>query len=80
MTRYYFQIISPSGGVIVSVPCSHVAYFEFLDVKSYHTPWSYTLEEWARKFLSPRSFQKVSDFILSDVDSRVICKSFRKSL
>jgi hypothetical protein len=72
MTPYYFQIISPSGCVIVSVPCSRLAYLEYLAFKSSSTPFIKSLDEWAFKYLTPRSFDKVRDFILSGVDSRCV--------
>ena len=72
MTPYYFQIISPSGDVIVSVPCSRTAHLEYLCLKSDCTPYTKSLDEWACKYLTPRSFDKVRDFILSGVDSRCV--------
>lgn len=72
MTPYFFQIISPSGGVIVSVPCSRTAHLEYLAYNSLSTPFTHSLDEWAFKYLSSRSFDKVRDFILSGVDFRFV--------
>ena len=72
MTPYYFQIISASGAVIASVPCSHTAHLEYLAFKSDCTPYIKSLDEWACKYLTPRSFNKVRDFILSGVDFRFV--------
>ena len=72
MTPYYFQIISPSGDVIVSVPCSRTAHLEYLAFKSLSIPFIHSLDEWAFKYLSPRSFDKVRDFILSGAASRCV--------
>ena len=72
MTPYYFQIISPSGDVIVSVPCSRTAHLEYLAFKSHCTPFIESLDEWACKYLTPRSFDKVRDYILSGVPSRIV--------
>ena len=80
MTRYYFQILTPSGAVIASVPCSCTAHLEYLFLKSDCTPFTKSLDEWACKYLSPRSFIKVRDFILDGLPYRFVCNTFKKSL
>lgn len=79
MTPYYFQIIAPYGTPIVSVPCSRTAHLEYLAYQSSTTPFTHSLDEWAFKYLSPRSFDKVRDYILSGVPSRIV-SSTKKSL
>lgn len=80
MTPYFFQIVSPSGAVIASVPCSRTAHLEYLCLKSYCTPFTKSLDQWAFKYLTPRSFNKVRDFILDGLPYRFVYNTLKKSL
>ena len=67
MTRYYFNSITPSGVVLVSVPCSKVAYDTFLShfgqTNSDDLLQCHSIRGWVSSFLAPSSYRKVSDYL-----------------
>ena len=72
MTRYSFQILASHDFPILSVPCSRTAHLQYLAYISASAPFITSFDEWAFKYLSSRSYDKVRKYILQGFPCRIV--------